>query len=499
MSNNGKKTDDQSQILNPMYHENHAKPVSRRELLGQGFLGMSASVMMPSLLSMIEGRAYGAEELVCSAPAAATRNVPFLIFDLAGGGNIPGSGVMVGKRNGQKDFLTTYTSLGLPDGMHPKNAGQLNEEFGLAFHNDSGFLRGLQSTTTPDIRARIDGAIFCTSSNDDTQNNPHNPAYLIAKAGARGDLVTLLGSTTSPSGGNSIAPADSINPAIRPVQVARPADVLGLVNPGKLATLLTPDDVKKILAATRKMSKAKLAMFQNKDLPNQLKDLVECGYVQSSDLMTKFTPARVDPSQDADVNAVFTALATNAEQARVGSIAAMVIQGYAGAGTISRGGYDYHNGSRATGETKQFEVGALIGQAISLAARKKSDLMIYVYTDGGVVSNGTLDNSAGGRGKGVWTADSGQRSATFTIVYKHSDAAVRPEIRNGLRQIGAFRDTGGVDEEASKIGASVDLCAKAVVANYLALHGKEGMLAQVLGSDPFGADLDKILAFAKIR
>ena len=32
-------------------------------------------------------------------------------------------------------------------------------------------------------------------------------------------------------------------------------------------------------------------------------------------------------------------------------------------------------------------------------------LMIYVFSDGSLVSSGMTDNSVGGRGKGVWMAD----------------------------------------------------------------------------------------------
>ena len=43
--------------------------------------------------------------------------------------------------------------------------------------------------------------------------------------------------------------------------------------------------------------------------------------------------------------------------------------------------------------------------------------MIYVFTDGSVVSSGMIDNSVGGRGKGVWTRDNQTTAATFFLVY----------------------------------------------------------------------------------
>lgn len=481
----------------PFFHNHHKKPVSRRELLGQGFLAATSSVMMPSLASLLFNRSAYARELVCSSSSESgqNRNVPFLMFDLAGGGNIAGSNVIVGKAGGQEDFLSTYATLGLPDAMSPKNMAP-NKDFGLAFHPDSGMLRGMLSVITdPTVRANVEGAVFCTSSNDDTGNNPHNPGYWIARAGGVGELVALVGNNGSASGGRAAAPATSVNPAQRPVTIRGPDDVLGLVNPGKIATLLGDDKaLSKILAATRAMSATRLAMFEEKDMPNQLKDLVECGYVNSGDLVSKYGPAALDPRQDQLVTGIFTNM--TGTEGQVAAVTKLLLDGYAGVGTISMDGFDYHNGSRATGERRTFEAGVMIGKAIQLAAAKKQDLMIYVFTDGGVVASGQADNSADGRGKFSWAGDSGQRSASYAMVYK-KDGKV--EIRDNRRQIGGFKDSGTVDEDLTKISGSVENLSKAVVANYLALHGKEGDLAKVIDKDPFGSDLDRYLAFNKIR
>ena len=95
----------------------------------------------------------------------------------------------------------------------------------------------------------------------------------------------------------------------------------------------------------------------------------------------------------------------------------MVVNGYASAGTIELGGYDYHAGDRATGEMRDLEAGQCIGACLEYAARMGQPLMIYVFTDGSVVSSGMIDNSVGGRGKGVWMADNQApppRSSWFT-------------------------------------------------------------------------------------
>ena len=483
----------------PFYHESHKRPVSRRELLGQGFLTASSSVMMPSLLSMLfQRQAFAQQDLRCPGGSQAgtkQASVPFLVLDLAGGGNLVGSEVLVGKAGGLEDALACYDTLGLPAAMAPGRVAG-DKQFGLVFHPDAAILRGLtQVVTDPAIRAKVDGMVFCAASDDDTANNPHNPMHWIAKAGALGQLAALVGSNPTPSGGRARAPATSIDPAQTPVTIRRPADVLGLVNPGKIARLLADDKaMAKILAATRSMSAAQLAMFQEKDMPAQLRTLVECGYLASGDLVSKYGPAQLDPTLDTAVSTAFNL--TDAVEGQIGSIAKLLLDGYAGAGTVSVPGFDYHTGNRATGERKNADVGRYIGKAINLAAAKQEDLMIYVYTDGGVVANAAVDSSTDGRGKNSWAGDSGERSGAFALVYRH---AGKMEIRNNQRQIGAYKDSGTVDREATKISGSPETLTKAVVANYLALHGKEDELAKVVGDDPFGAELDKYLAFTKIR
>lgn len=492
----------------PYFHKDHRRPMTRRELIGQGFMAGASIIALPSLISiLLEREALAKDGLLCASAGAAggPKFMPFLVFDLSGGGNIPGSNVMVGKRGGQEDFLTTYSTLGLPDSMNPgKVAGQTNSEYGLLFHTDSAILRGMNTATTATTRAAVDGAVFCTSSNDDTGSNPHNPMYWVLKAAAPGELVALAGSRSSASGGNSTAPTDSISAAAKPVTISRASDVLGLISPGKLASLLSGPDVEKILKAARSMSASKLDMFQKKDLNAQVRDLVECGYLNGSELVAKAAnTASYDATQDTQVTGIFNSLAAggtpDADEARVAAIAKMVIEGKAAAGTIEMSGFDYHDGSRASGEALDENLGKLIGQTLELAAVKKSDLMIYVFTDGGVTSNGQADNSTAGRGKGGWQADSGQRSSTFSLVYNKD--GTRPKLATeGRRQIGAFLDAGGVDQSINKISNSVDSLARAVTANYLALQGMESKFAQVVGTDPFGSDLAKeYLAFQKLR
>ena len=232
----------------PLRHPDHHRPRTRRELIAQGFqLGM-ASVVGTSILGFgAPARAALSSSLDqaiadCGIQFDGAGKIPFICFDLAGGANIAGSNVLVGGRGGQLDFLDTsgYVKQGLPADMVPNalNPGSatndyVNTELGLAFHADSGFLRGIQQQTSAATRAAINGCVIAARSENDTGNNPHNPMYGINMAGARGSLLALCGSSASESGGNSLAPPMLVNNAVRPSKIDRPGDVTGLVDVGE--------------------------------------------------------------------------------------------------------------------------------------------------------------------------------------------------------------------------------------------------------------------------
>lgn len=490
-----------AEINGPVKIQNHL-PISRRDFLSKGFIAGMGYALAPTLLDMILQRhhslAFGQTGADCGGIPALNLKIPVIIFDLSGGSNIAGSNVIVGDRGGQSSFLKVedYASLGLPPTMTPDKPQMTNNELGLLFHSDSAILRGIQSVTTPVLRAKVDGGLFCSTSSDDTGNNPHNPMYWLSKAGATGDLGDLIGTMDTQSGGYSAAPKSSINPTKMPINVSSPQDALSLVNAGRLSSLLSADKVKRVLRATEKMSETQVNRFNMLSLPEQIKDLIACGYLQSQDIIGRYSPEQINPTLDATVNQAFNDL-NNGDQRKTATVSKLVLDGHIGAATIEKGGYDYHTNDRQVGETRDFEIGSLIGRVMTLASLKQKDVLIYVFTDGGVSAQSTVDGNPLGRGKYIWTGDSSQRSSSMMLLYRH---AGRATIRTaGMRQIGAFKSGGSVDLGASLASDSVINLNKAFVANFLALHGEEGSLANIVGDNPFGADLNKYLFFNKIK
>ena len=164
--------------------ERHRKPVTRRDFLSRG-LTAGAGLMIAPSLSMLAARSASAQ--ACGGPLGGAGKIPFICIDLAGGANIAGGNVIVGGPGGQLSPLSDsgYVKLGLPTDMLPTDPAFVDTSMGLAFHSDSAMLRGIRlratGATTLD---QTNGVVVCSRSENDTQNNPHNPMYGIAGTGA---------------------------------------------------------------------------------------------------------------------------------------------------------------------------------------------------------------------------------------------------------------------------------------------------------------------------
>ena len=515
----------------PLRHPDHPRPVTRRDFLRQGFVaGAGMALGSGGLLSLFATprTAYAdlSQDILDMANAAGcaigtgagVNKIPFICFDLAGGANIAGSNVLAGGPGGPLDLLSTagYSKLGLPGDMIPgltDPTGAGNGDFtdlslGLPFHSDSAFLRGILEKATPVI-GRVNGAIIPARSDNDTGNNPHNPMYGIARAGADGQVVTLIGSVSSDSGGRSMAPAGMINPEIRPTKVDRPSDVTGMVDTGNLLeTLSNKDDVVAVMESMARLSDKKL--INNRvatGLANDadIKNLVRCGYTNAADIAFKFADVVLDPALDPDIvgdNGIFDQNEFNdREFQKTASVMKMVIDGaplgYAGAGTIAMGGYDYHTGDRSTGEVRDLRAGRCMGACLQYAALRGKPLMIYVFSDGSLSSNGMIDSSQNGRGKGVWTGDNSSTAASFFLVY-HPSADLRTGDGANIRQqIGWFSSDASVVTNSSPAANNVNALVETVILNYMALHGQVGGFDLLFPNHSLG-NYNNLIAFNQI-
>jgi hypothetical protein len=504
----------------PQRHADHRRPVTRREFVSQGFLTGSAFALGGGVMSLFADprQAFAAlsSDLTplltnpCNIATVGAGKIPFICFDLAGGANIAGSNVLVGKEGGQLDFLGTggYQTLGLPGDMVPGLNDPLtglpyaNTDFGLGFHSDSAFLRGMLGSMSPARAANLSGAVIPARSDNDTGNNPHNPLYGIATAGADGSILTLAGTSNTDSGGNSMIPAMMMNPELRPTKVDRPADVTGLVDTGQLVGILGPEDATAVMESIYRLSDQKLAVAeagQQITAPQVVKDMVRCGYLKAADIADRFGGTPLDPSEDPMIvgpsgifaEAEFNDGGTDGREFRkTASIMKLVMNGFAGAACIEMGGYDYHGGMRREGEVKDERAGRCMGACIEYAARIGVPLMLYVFSDGSLSSNGAIDNSPEGRGKCEWDSDNSSTAASFFMVYNPGG---RPVLRGGTadqqarhQQIGYMDAGASVQRAATPAANNVNLLVNTVILNYMALHGEEGDFANRFPSHGLG-------------
>ncbi len=520
----------------PQLHGDHPRPVTRRQFVAQGFMSGAAYTVGAGSLGLLSTNAMAAlsgdiDDMrlnVCRITDGAGK-IPFICFDLAGGANIAGSNVLIGQAGGQSDFLSTqgYDKMGLPGDMVPglndaNNQPFANFDFGLGFHLDSAFRRGILASITPGTELNVNGAVIPARSDNDTGNNPHNPMYGIAMAGAKGSILTLTGSENTDSGGNSMLPAILYNPLLRPTKVDRPSDVVNLVDTGDLVGILSKSDATAVMESIYRLSDQKMNAV-NTQLPTDaaIKEAVRCGYVKAAHIAETFGGVPIDPLLDpnivaADGSAIFTTAeftdgSQNAREfQKTASVMKLVMNGFAGAGCIEMGGYDYHGGARAEGEVKDFRAGRCMGAVLEYAARLGKPVMMYVFSDGSLSSDGVIDNSVDGRGKGEWTSDNSSTAAGFFLVYNPTK---RPVLLGGTpaqqalhQQIGAMDAGGSVMRGATPMANNVNLLANSVILNYMALHGETGNFEFLFDpinrvnrwSHGLGSNLDLYTAFEPI-
>jgi hypothetical protein len=527
----------------PLLYPDHKVPMTRRELLGAGLKTAPAVVIGPAWLAaaLKPGKANAALSADIQALLGSTQcnvatsalGIPVICFDLAGGANLVGSEVIVGTQGGQANFLTTagYGKMGVPGNMVPSATGFVDTTFGLMWHSDGAINRGMKTTATSAATAAgTTGAVICGMSQNDTGQNPHNPMYGLAMIGSRGTLLNLVGNQSSVSGGNSASVPYMINPLFQPTTIALPSDDVGLVSTGgapadpvsvavlesqvRISGGVTPYNGASStgteftgMLAPPNGTQSGVSLYPSSLYPQSmfpsttsavaqdaaLKSQVRCAYAEAAYTAATFgNPAALDPTQDKNIIAgaapIFTAaqMQSDSDIQKTASVMKLVCNGYAAAGTITLSGFDYHDSTRATGETRNFKAGQMIGAVLEYAQRVGTPLMVYVFSDGSLSSSSMVDTSAAGRDKLAWQGDNSTVSSTFMLVYSPKG---RAPLANGAagQQIGWYTPDGAVDTTSSPAANSVTEIPEVMLLNYMALIGQAGQFSTVFKQQGLGS------------
>jgi hypothetical protein len=420
--------------------------------------------------------------------------------------------------------------------MVPTSAAFIDMTLGLPFHSDSAILRGIKMKASATALAKVNGVVIPAISQNDTNSNPLNAMYLIAKAVSAlpagtqyGQYATLVGTNATVSGGNSAAPAAYVDPTLQPTRIASSADNTALVgsstgaaNPNTVAVLdaqallstgnkpitgdATTTFVKSALAspltlvsATSVGTGTDASAATAADLA--LKEQLRCAYVKNGfTAVTSAGPDSVNPDKDTLIvggaTPIFTAADyTDSDFKKTAAVMKLVMNGYAGAGTIVLGGFDYHSGNRADGETKNQKAGVVIGAIIAYADAVNTPVMINIISDGSLTSTGNADNSTAGRGKLGWQGDSQQVASSLILVYSPKG---RPAA--AINQIGSLNADGTVNATSSPGANAPNLVTQLVALNWMALNGIDANFATVFPKQGLGAAAAQtaLTAFSKI-
>jgi hypothetical protein len=239
----------------------------------------------------------------------------------------------------------------------------------------------------------------------------------------------------------------------------------------------------KIMKTASDMGNDSLCQLSRRSLSEQFAAMCGCRFGKSYQIATGFNANDLDPSKDANINAVFGP-SPSGDAAAESAVTKVVVDGYAGVGVLVKDGYDYHDGSRTTGDLKDLEAGQTIGKILAYAIRMGKPVCIVVVTDGGVAGNKD----------GVWTSDSGVRSAALQFAY-HPKGVVTTSGKDP--QIGAYKADGTVNTNFNAISNNSSNLALAFTLNWLALRGEENKFTRIFPENELSRKIEDYLVFKK--
>ena len=447
----------------------HAKPVTRRDFLAHGIIPFAASALVPSALGLLTTSVPSAMAAAVNCPASSGGMASFITLNLAGGASLS-SNFLPRDIGGQ--MLASYGKLG---GGTPANLTTVNE-FGVdAFVTTSPLLAGLKSVATAPTLANTAFIGVCVQSADDSSANKLDVSGMAFKAGALGSLLPNLGKSSTSTGIRQMASTVSPPP---PLVVGTFTDLGNSI--GYTAALRTQLNQAQRVSLTKLvegLSTSQARKLASINSTAQVQTLVECAGIKNNGLISQGA-AIVDPlansaDQGTAAAAVFgitAGTAANAQNRVFGSMVYNSLAGKAGTVSLEMGGYDYHNGTRTTGDNQDRNAGVVIGQILEAARVMNKSVFVYVTSDGSVVS---ADSATPGS---VWNSDRG--GAGSALIFMYSPAG-RP-VTSGM-QIGQYT-AGQVADPASIIGSSPEVAAQAVFANYLQFNKKLNLFSSITNS-----------------
>jgi hypothetical protein len=465
------------------FRKMHGNPFTRREMLASGLIPFAASFAMPSWMRLFANAGVAqAEDLICTKEGS---SLPAFIQIKVNGGFAAGMNFVANAAGGQmvQDF-SKYgggTAANLPLVTEFANKAQ--------FYSQSQFLAGVRAGVGAMGLNTLAKSVFVgvpCRIGDDSQVQKLGLVGAVSKAELAGTILPAMGVEATATGLQATA---AINPGTEPpLRVGRQEDIAGSLGVSGVLAGLSQTQKEKLFRTIQNVTTAQTASLKGLNGAQTLSRLIQCANISNTNLISNPANLNISPlanAQFATLWGLTANTATSAQNYVFGSMVWNALNGNAGAVGLSMGGYDYHDGTRSSGDAKDNALGMVVGRALQSMALLQKAGFIVVCTDGAVTS--AISSTPGQ----PWTSDGGGTSCIYAIYYDPT----RNVTTNGF-QIGQMTSK-GVADESFITGGNPEMAAGAVLLNYLSVaYGAQAVtrFESVAGNRPFSPDqIDKIL------
>jgi len=459
----------------------HSKPITRRDFLSAGLLPFAATMFVPNWLSLVLGQyANAADGANCPLPESM---IPFVTLNLAGGAAMSSNYLPM---NSSREPISSYSKMGLGNNQVP-----IEREFGnvpfAGMDNGALLSKMLEGIRQQAVAATLAKTAFvavpCDSQND-TASNKFDISGAVTKAGLIGTALPNLGQVNNRTGIRQ-----------EPALIAPPSPLIVNNYNALLTSIGYSASLGRNLNAAQRNQLAKLMSNLNSTQSRKLASIqggagvqtvLDCAGIKNMDTVQRGAGI-VDPRQNAAYAQVWGINAnTNVGNRELifGSMVFNSLSGQAGVSNLELGGYDYHDNSRTTGDTKDREAGVVIGRILQSAAVLNRPVFIYVVSDGSVFSQDSQARNAG------WAGDRGSNGVAYMLYFNPNG---RPQTSD--YQIGHFNNNQAADPSFIT-GANPENAAAAVFANWCKANNRMDLFERIAGRIFDSDQLNKVVKVA---
>lgn len=453
-------------------------PLNRREFLGAGIIQFAGFLTLPPFLKILGPQQVSRSAgVVCDA--AKLSDLPALVtLNLAGGAGLSANWMPM---NVGGEPLTSYSKMGWGSSPSYSNSDFANKG---VFFAGSPFLAALKTPVKDPatLTQKTNFVGIAVRSQDDSSGNKFDITGLAKAAGLNGTLLSNMGTNNTVTGNNT-QPAFLTPPA--PLVVGGYNDLVGALSvSGSLSRIATRAPA--LFNTIQKLNMIQSQRYLNLNYGDQLEKLMVCRSKDNTNLVSSADGSQTDPLSNPQFAAIWGLTANTSKSSRDFIFATMVynaLKGNAGSANLTIGGFDYHNGTRTTGDAKDADAGGVVGRIIESANLLNKKTFVLVTSDGSVTSaESEVANS-------VWASDGGLRGSAMMFAVDPSGATTAKGS-----QLGHYLTAQAADDK-TLVGASPERAAASMFANYMAFAQQIALFEKTLPRVFSTEELDKILMF----